>query len=253
MKLFFAALLSVVLLSGCATNDLTKEPLRVGLSPDYPPMTFTQDGQPTGLEHDLMLKLGRELGRTITAVILPWNELIDNLAAGKVDIVMAGLTVTKARSVKIVFSDPWMKSGLMAAMRTQDVNDFSSADDIINFTGNIGVVVNTTGHEFAKRNCKSARVIRISSSSDGGLQLKRRAVDLFIDDIPSVAWQVSSNEGSLSLLKESLKQEDIAWGLRRGDDALLEQVNTAIQKWRNDGSLNKAINQWIPYYNDIKK
>lgn len=240
-------------LTGCSTDGLReKEPLRVGITPNYPPLIYRQDGKLAGLEYDLMRKLGRELGRPVIAVLIPWDEQMDELVAGKTDIIMSGMSVTKARKVKIGFTDPWMRGGLMAMMRKADATSITSAVQVASFTGNIGVLANTTSDDWVRRSCPSARVIKIASANDAAVQLRRKTIDLFVHDIPSIAWQVASDESDMTALLEPLDREEIAWGVRRDDTELTAQINQIIQRWRDDGSLEASIIKWIPYYNRIK-
>ena len=253
MKHVLLSFLAVIGLCGCASiGSGGKQPLKVGFSPTYPPMIFSQDGDPAGVEYDLMRKLGRELDRPVTAVSMPFDELIDALVAGKIDIIMSGLSVTKARQVKIAFTDPWMNAGLGVLMRKAQSESIQTVDDVLRFSGNIGVLVNTTADDFVRRNAKNARVIKIASAADAGVLLQRRTIDLFIHDIPSVAWQAASNEAELTVLMTPLNREEIAWGVRRDDTELLAAVNPLIAAWKADGSLDATITKWIPYYGRFK-
>src|SRR5512140_913273 len=63
--------------------------LRVGVAPTMPPMIFKEAGKVAGVEADLAQAVGRELGRSITFVELPWEDLLDSLETGKIDIVMS--------------------------------------------------------------------------------------------------------------------------------------------------------------------
>lgn len=253
MKNILVILLVTVGLCGCSTIPFdNRVPLRVGITPNYPPMVFRQNGELDGLEIDLMRRLGKELDRPITVVLLPWEEQMDALVSDKIDIIMSGMSITDARKVKIAFTDPWMRSGLMAMLRHSQVEEITSVDHVLAFNGNIGVIANTTAGDFVRSNCKNARVIKIASPSDAAIQLKRRAIDLFIHDIPSIAWQVASNESETAALLQPLNKEEIAWGVNRDNTELLAQLNDIIKRWRADGSLDAAILKWIPYYAKIK-
>jgi ABC-type amino acid transport substrate-binding protein len=253
MKNLVWMLLLVVGLCGCSTvNSPKQEPLKVGITPNYPPMIFSQNGKIAGLEADLMQKLGRELGRPVAVMSLPWDEQVDALIAGKIDIIMSGMSITQARRVKINFTDPWMRGGLLAMMNRSQADKITTVDQVLSFRGNIGVLANTTAHDFVRRSCPNARIIKIASPADAGIRLKQRTIDLFIHDIPSIAWQVASNEADLVALLEPLNKEDIAWGVRLNDTVLVEQVNQVLRRWQADGTLNEAIMKWVPYYAKIK-
>lgn len=246
--------------SGCATRDPEAPapardkapPLRVGVDPNFPPIVFNQQGDLSGVEVDLMKRVGRELGRPVRVVVLPQDEVMDALIGGKIDVIMSGLSITPSRKVRINFTEPWMTSGLMAMMRIKDAGLFKSARDIARFKGRVGVVNGTTGHEYVQKNCPDARLVRIASAGDAAIQLQQNVIDLFIDDIPSVLWQSSIHSAELTCLLERLTTDKIAWGVRRGDDDLQRKLNAMISAWEEDGSLDTAILKWIPYYDSIK-
>ena len=57
-------------------------PLRVGVSPVFPPMVFKQQGQLVGIEVDLARAVGEQLGRAVTFVELPWEDQIEAVQDG---------------------------------------------------------------------------------------------------------------------------------------------------------------------------
>jgi len=253
MKIWMILAALAVTVCGCSTiGGGNREPLRVGITPNFPPMIFMRDGEVAGIEADLMRRLGRELGRPITVVSMPWNEQMDALSAGRIDIIMSGMSVTTARQVRIDFTTPWMTSGVGVLMRKADQQRFDSVESVLAFNGNVGVLADTTAHFFASRNLPRARIIRIASPADAAIQLRRRTVDLFLDDIPSVAWQAASNEAELAVLMAVLEREQIAWGVRRGNTALRDEVNAVLARWEADGTTDRVIEAWIPYYARIR-
>jgi ABC-type amino acid transport substrate-binding protein len=44
-----------------------------------------------------------------------------------------------------------------------------------------------------------------------------------------------------------MKEEKIAWGVRKDNPELLAKLNEIIEKWRNDGTLDAIIAKWLPY------
>jgi ABC-type amino acid transport substrate-binding protein len=253
MKTWMFLVAVAMTVCGCAMlGGSNKEPLRVGITPDFPPLIFMRDGEVAGIEADLMRRLGRELGRPVTVVSMPWNEQVDALLAGRIDIIMSGMSVTTARQVRIDFSTPWMASGVGVLMRKADQQRFTSVESVLAHNGTVGVLADTTAHFFARRNMPRARIIRIASPADAAIQLRRRTVDLFLDDVPSIAWQASSNEGELAVLMDILEREEIAWGIRRGNSALRDEVNAVLARWKADGTTDRVIDAWIPYYSRIR-
>jgi ABC-type amino acid transport substrate-binding protein len=77
--------------------------LRVGTTPQYPPLTFPQQGHVTGLEVDCARGVAAELGRRVEVVELAWEALIPALEAGQIDVIMSGMSITEARARRAWF------------------------------------------------------------------------------------------------------------------------------------------------------
>lgn len=102
--------------------------LRVGVTPDFPPVIMKEDGILRGLEIDFAVRLADELGRPIDLVELPWDHQVSALLGGDIDLIMSGMTATDLRRVRIDFCDSYMKSGQMALVRRKDVAKIKTRD-----------------------------------------------------------------------------------------------------------------------------
>jgi polar amino acid transport system substrate-binding protein len=229
------------------TAKSEKEPVRVGVTPNYPPIIFKTDGRLAGAEVDLAQRLGEALQRPVRFFELEWDEQVPALLAGKIDIIMSGMSITEARKVRINFAEPYMKAGLATAMRAEDASQYDSPRKIQEAAVTVGAMVNTTGDAFVQRNFPNAIRIAFRTMRDAVYALKNRRIDLFIHDAPAIAWLVSENEAELKGFWQLWNVEYLGWGLRREDEYLLAFVNSTLTKWKNDGTLDKVLNQWVPY------
>jgi ABC-type amino acid transport substrate-binding protein len=221
--------------------------LRVGVTSTYPPVVFKQQGQVVGIEADLATLLAARLGRSVHFVEVEWTGQIDALLAGRTDIVMSGMSITEARRVRVAFSEPYFEGGLMAAVRTEDRGLYSAPDVLLAAPATVGVIEGTTGAVFAQRSFPNARRVELARASDGALALRRRTIDVFVHDAPSIAWLVSANEADLVAIRHYLNREQLAWALRPGDTELLGQVNAALAAWKADGTLAGVLGRWLPF------
>jgi ABC-type amino acid transport substrate-binding protein len=249
-------LLAATLGGGCAddyyrvapkSSEVPPNALRVGVTTTYPPIIFRQGGQVAGVEADLARLLGPRLGRPVYFTEVSWDQQIDALMGGKTDVIMSGMSVTEARTVRIAFTEPYLEGGLMAAVRTEDARQFGTREALLQTTGTIGAVERTTGDVFVQQNFPNARRVTLSVASDGALALRRRTIDVFVHDGPSIAWLVSANEADLAGLWEPLNRESLAWGVRRDDAQLLAQLNEILGSWKRDGTLTGVLERWLPY------
>jgi polar amino acid transport system substrate-binding protein len=237
----------------CATSQepvSVKEPLqntlRVGITPSYPPLIFKLGDNLAGIEVDLAQQLGKELNRKVEFVEFRWDALIPALLEGKIDIIMSGMSITKAREVRVAFTDHYLKSGLLIAMRSEDSRKYSSLNAIKEDHLAAGVLKDTTGDVFVQNNLPRARRVPYSKSDRAAFDLKQRRINIFVDDALSVIWLVSENEADLTALWDPLTEEYIAWGVRRDNTELLNQVNSILSTWKQDGTLHNVLEKWLP-------
>jgi len=253
--------LALLLACGCTgTRESTRqeepapapEPLRVGITPDYPPLIFQIDGKVTGVESDLAQRVARSLGRPLTFVPMKWEDLIPALLGGRVDILMSGMTITPLREMHVAFTDPYFRGGLLACMRADDEPLYPSAERIRGTRGNVGVIPGTSADAYVSRHFPNARRMAIAQVEHAALELKTRKIDLFVADGPAVVWLVSRHEADLAGFWEPLARENLAWGVRRGDTELLTAVNALLAQWKKDGTLRAVLLHWLPFLDRVQ-
>ena len=231
---------------------IDREALRIGMSPDYPPMIFMLDGKYAGVEADFARGLARRFDRPLLFLPMKWEQLIPALMEGKVDLIMSGMTATLARKMRINFTDPYFTAKLVVAMRSEDRTKYNSQESILQCSGSVGVIPGTTAEAFVQRNLPNARKIMIAEVRHAALELKTRKIDLFMSDGPGVVWLVSENEAELAGFWEPLGDEPLAWGVRREDQELLTTVNGILEEWKSDGTVERVLTRWLPYLEQIK-
>jgi len=240
---------------GCAAikpKEPAPIPLRVGVAPYYPPMIFKQGDNIKGAEADLALRLAKTLGRQAQFVELSWEHLIPALMERKIDIIMSGMTITEARKARVNFTAPYLKIGLVALMRAEDISKFNSLTSIRESFSTIGVVQGTTGEVFVRNNFpKAANIISFQRASEARYLLINRRIDLFVHDGPSVVWLVSENEGILKGFWEPFNEEYLGWAVKREDQDFLIKVNSILNNWKRDGTLKEVLTRWLPYWKDL--
>jgi ABC-type amino acid transport substrate-binding protein len=249
LKLIILTSITLLFGSYAGAQDSVAKPavLHVGVAPDYPPIIFKLNGQITGAEADLAKMLAKEINRSVQFVELGWDELIPALMEQKIDIIMSGMTITEARRVRIDFTDHYLKSGLLTLIRTEDASKYNSVKSIKENYVTIGVVAGTTGEAFVRKTFPLARVVTFAKASSAPFEIRNRRIDMFINDAPSIIWLASENEADLTGVWILLNTEYLGWGVRRGDQQFLDQVNSVLGVWRKNGTLKQVLVKWMPY------
>jgi len=241
-------------LTGCGTiGGSGQNTLRVGITPDYPPLMYKDRGTIRGLEADLARKLGEELGRQVEFVELRWRNQISTLVDGGIDIIMSGMSVTDARRIRVGFTQPYLETGLVAMLRRADLDRYSSVQQLMTTEGRVGYKRDTTAEQFVRQTFPQASPQAYRVPADAAIALRQKRLDVFLHDGPAVAWMVSANEAELGVLFELLTQDQLAWAVRVQDTGLRQAADQALAKWKADGSLDALIDQWLPYRKALRE
>jgi polar amino acid transport system substrate-binding protein len=265
-------LFCVVLMAACggtapksrdATQSATAaDGLRVGVSPDFPPLIHKQGGTITGLEAELAREFAAFYGKPHRFVEIPWPELIPALLDGRIDIIMSGMSITAERKIRIAFSQPYFRTGQMAVVRREDKGRFPTGyygirgqSPVLRF----GVVEGTTGEIFVRRNFGEAKSITAYRTAREGLAalttlVMVHRIDIFITDGPvQIMLLAEQPSEDLGLLPYLLTEESLAWGMRKEDRELQAAADGFLETLKDEGRLEPIIEHWIPYADAMEK
>ena len=242
--------------SQAATAEQAENLLRVGVSTNAPPLIYKEAGKIVGLEADLAGEFAKFLGKELQFVELKWSDQIPALLDGRTDIIMSGMSVTQKRAVRIAFSAPYYRTGLMALVRREDRSRFPNGyKGIVGQTPSLrfGVVKGTTGEQFVRKNFGRASKIRAYNTSQEAVNalttvFQVNRIDLLVHDAPVLVMLAAADEsGKLYLIQDYMTEENLAWGMRKGDPQLLDSANRFIEKLKQQGRLEVILKQWIPF------
>ena len=117
--------------------------LTVATSGDYAPFSVTQpDGRLEGFDLTLARAYARDRGLELRLVRLSWPDLLEDLAAGRFDVAMSGITVRPERSLAGVFTVPVMETGAVVLVRAGAAVATTTDLD----AAGVRIVVNAGGH-----------------------------------------------------------------------------------------------------------
>jgi len=230
-----------------------EDPLVVGHTDDYPPLNFMRDGKLVGIEVDNAREIGQMLGREVKSVVLPFSELMSALKAGKIDVVMAGVSITPEREREVLFIQPFMEVGQMAIILADKAVNFANPRSVYRAGIRIGVEPNTTGERFVRERVGTAKVQYYDNSEAAFQALRTDQVDMYVHDAPT-SWQLAidrNNQDMLSLFRP-LTEENLAWAVTKDNSLLAARLNAAMEELKSRGRLRAIQNYWIPVKVEVR-
>lgn len=221
--------------------------LRVGVCPNAPPLIFKQGRRYAGIEAELAKGLAAHLGMGLRFIDSSWDDLIPGLLAGKYDIIMSGMTITKQRSVRIAFTDPYLLAGQKCLVRNENKSALPSIGAVQFTTLRVGAEQGTTGDFLVQQNLKLAKKASFPSSEKGARALMAGAIDIFVCDAPIIWWLAATYESNgLTTLPFFLTEEYSAWAVRKDDTKMLHSANLFLAGWKKNNRLKELLQRWMP-------
>ena len=116
-------------------------PLRVGTSGDYPPFSLERREEFTGFDVEVARRFAHDTDRPLELVRFRWPELAADLAAGRFDVAMGGITLRPERAVIGTFTRPVLEVTAVVLVRTGLASTTAELD-----RPTIRLAVNAGGH-----------------------------------------------------------------------------------------------------------
>ena len=207
----------------------------------FPPYEMTTDsGDFEGIDVEVAGAIAEKLGLELQVDDMDFDAALLAAQNGKSDIVMAGVTVTDERQKVMDFSDTYAE-GIQSIIVPED-SDIASADDL---TGKaIGTQRGTTGYIYCTDDFGEDNVIAYDDGLTAVQALNNGQVDaVVIDNAPAKSF-VEANPG-LKILDTAYAQEDYAIGVAKGNTALLDAINSALEELQADGTLQAIVDKYI--------
>ncbi len=228
---------------GCARAPA---PLRVGTTPNYPPLSFVVDGELAGIEIDFARRLGVELGREVEIVQIAWDELLPALDEQRIDVVMSGVSITPERAERVLFSEPYLETSQMILIRKDGPRTRAEFDRP---EVRIGFEQLTTGARFVEAHAGRAQRHPFDDAEAAAEALRSGEIDAFVHDAPTI-WRVIGRplfeDEEVAGIYVPLTHEELAWAVRIDDGALKLELDQSLARWREQGWLDVVLLRWMP-------
>ena len=246
LALSLALLICTSLLAACSAKpatpagDAADTVLVMATNAYFPPYEFYENEKIVGIDAEVAAKIAEKLGMTLEIEDMEFGSIITAVQTGKVDMGMAGMTVSEDRLKNVDFSTSYA-TGIQSVI-VKEGSDITSLDDLEG--KQIGVQENTTGDLYVSDDYGEEFTNRYSKGTDAVLALTQGKIDcVIIDNEPAKSF-VAANSG-LVILETEYAVEEYAIAIAKGSD-LLEPINKALEELIADGTLEAIITKYIP-------
>ncbi|MDQ6992863.1 MAG: transporter substrate-binding domain-containing protein [Mariprofundus sp.] len=236
---FFAALLWPV--ASYADEQSGQVIYRVAIDREYAPYEFVgAGGVVSGFTPSLLDAMGRDLGVQFEFIPMLWSDALAALESGKVDLL--NMIETHERAQKYLFSKPYSKIS-QAIFRHEDDSEIV---DIASIRGHIvGFQKDDIALLQLAHRDDFSRVL-VESKLDGLLQLDIGKIDAFFCGQQACMRKITEYKFKHIVMGAGgLFVEDMAFATKKGNNALIDQLNLAMAHLRASGKLQVIDKQWL--------
>ncbi len=205
-----------------------------------------------GFEIDLMNAVGKHLNRKSVFVQNQWDGLIPGLQRGNYDLAVNGLEITEDRKQQVNFSIPYYLCGEQISVRIEE-NSIDSLADLK------GKVIGTLKSSLAQRILERENRERGAGMEIRSYENQNNAYDdlangrlrAVLMDWP-IAIYYSKPNPKLKFAGPIIEQMEYGIAVRKGDAALLKQVNEALLALIKSGELQRIYGKWEIWNDETK-
>ena len=217
--------------------------LVIGLDDSFPPMGFKKDdGKLAGFDIDAAEELGKRLGITIVWQPTAWDGVILSLDAKKFDCIWNGMTITKERAEKVLFSNPYIMDGqIVVAAVSSPLKGFEDLGGKV-----IGVQKGSSAVEAVKKLPKAASAVKeYDANPKAFLDLDSGRLAAVVIDNVSGRYFVATNPGKYKVLPGFITKEPFGIAFRKGEMDLKDMVQKTLDEMVSDGTMGKISKKWF--------
>ena len=263
-------LLALALFSACAqmTGTGVSEPIApvlhrimqrgelvVGTAGSMPPLNMTtKEGEIIGFEADLARYMASAMDVKLRFETMLFSELLPALEAGKVDMILSGMTITPKRNLKVAFVGPYYISGKAFLTKKKTIASVKSASEINSPGTTLAALKSSTSQFFVEDFIPKAKLVTTKDYDEAVDLVLQGKVDALVADYPICVVSVLRYPGKgLISLMTPLTYEPIGIAMPANDPHLVNWVENFLNAVKGSGGLDELRGRWFKDHSWLKK
>ena len=221
--------------------------LRVGYTKNRLPWAFRNSaGDLVGFDVEMAQILAAELGVEVEFYLLSREEYVKALDDGSVDVVMSGLPMTTKLLAKMSFSDPYIDETIAFVVRDHLRDEFGSRASIVELAAPRIAVPDIPYYvDKLERFLPDAEITVLPDVRDFFRAHPDRFDALLYTAESGSAYSLVYPDFTVAVPGPQLLKVPLAYGLRRGQERMVEVLSSWIDLKNRDGTVEALYDHWI--------
>ncbi|MCZ8518469.1 MULTISPECIES: amino acid ABC transporter substrate-binding protein [Paenibacillus] len=247
MGLILTAAFSI--LAGCSGSGGSAgadKKLVIGIDDKFAPMGFRDEkNEIVGFDIDYAKAAAQKMGSEVEFQPIDWNTKESELKSGRIDLIWNGYTINETRKAQVLFTKPYLKNAQVVV--TLAKSNLTKLDELEGKT--VGLQSQSSAGEALDANpAVKSKIKTVTEYKDNVLaltDLKIGRIDAVIVDEVVINYYMAKEKESFKILSESLAPEEYGVGVKKGNEALLQKLQKALDELNQDGTAAKISQKWF--------
>lgn len=238
-------IMAITVLAGCTASGSKDGKLIIGIDDKFAPMGFRDDNNEiVGFDIEYAKAAAEKMGKEVTFQPIDWSAKESELNSGRIDMIWNGYTITDERKEKVLFSKPYLENSQVVVVLGD--SSISKLDDLTD--KEVGLQSLSSAADALDANPIKAKIANISEFPDNVLaltDLKTKRLDAVVIDEVVARYYMSKEPNTFKLLDEALAPEQYGIGIKKGNEALLDELQKALDEMNSDGTAAEISTKWF--------
>jgi len=220
--------------------------LRVGLSTFVPWSMRDTKGELIGFEIDVANKVAADMGVKAEFVPTAWDGIIPALLAGKFDVIISGMSITRQRNLTVNFTIPYAHSGQQMAANKKLAGNFKSLDQFNDPNVTITCRRGTSTCVAAQKVFPKVTLRQFDDEAQCLQEVLNGNAYAVITSAPKPKmWTLDNPDVLFMPTEENLTKSDEAFAVRKGDPDAINFFDNWILFNTSNGWLAERHDYWF--------
>lgn len=229
-------IIMLLIITGCSKKE---NKLVLVTEAGFAPYEYYEDGEIVGVDIDIAKYLADSLGLELEVKDVAFDSIINEVKTGKADIGAAGISYSEERAKQVDFTINYATSKQVVIVKNDStITNIQDLNNIKNLK--VAVQLGTVADTYITDNYKSATITRQKKVLAAIQDLKTNKVDcVVLDELP--AKEMLKEYDDLKILSDPLFEDNYGMVVKKGNEELLNSVNQALEKLKNEGKIDEYI------------
>ncbi|RPF48216.1 amino acid ABC transporter substrate-binding protein (PAAT family) [Hydrogenoanaerobacterium saccharovorans] len=201
----------------------------------FAPYEYYEGQDVVGVDVDIAKEIAAAMGKELVVKDIAFDSIIPEINAGKADIGAAGMSITPERLEEVDFTIEYATSKQVIVVK-KDNTAIKNPEDIKG--KKIAVQLGTVADIVVTDEYPDSTIIQQKKYLAAAEDVKSGKADCIVMDALPAQELVKANS-ELVILEKELFTDKYGMAVKKGNKALLDQVNTILQKLMDEGKIEE--------------